>query len=99
MPGDVEALLGQMGTECRNCASEARFVWIESEELTAETLSGVLDAGLSAMSLHESRKLVELCAACCVEHIVQSLTLRKLSYIEVCPPTGADPGIVLPMAY
>jgi hypothetical protein len=99
MPGDVEALLGQMGTECRNCGSEARFLWIDSEGLTAETLSKVLEQGLDATLLQNGRKLVELCAPCCVEHIVQALTLRRLSYIEVCSPTGAEPGIVLPMAY
>lgn len=99
MPGDVEALLGQMGTECRRCGSEARFLWIESEGLTAETLAQVLDEGLNATPLLNSRTLVALCAPCCVEQIVQALTLRKLSYIEVCSPAGAEPGIVLPMAY
>jgi hypothetical protein len=35
----------------------------------------------------------------CVERIVHALTMRELSYIEVCSPTGEAPGIVLPMAY
>jgi len=97
IPSDVEALVREMDFECR-CGSPARFVWVASEGLTAETFSDLVDRGLKAM-LRNDLTPSALCAACCVNRIVHSMETRELSYIEVCPPSGEAAGIVLPMAY
>jgi hypothetical protein len=59
----------------------------------------VLDRGVRATLLQNNPAPISLCARCCVERIARALTTQDLSYLEVCSPTGAEPGFVLPMGY
>lgn len=88
-----------MQPQCVRCASEARFVWIDSEGLTSDTFQDVIEHGVKATLLQHNRTPLALCPTCCVQRITDALTIGELSYIEVCSPAGAAPGIVLPMAY
>ena len=99
MPKDVRALLDSMGRGCHDCRETAKFVWIESLGLTSDTFGQVLDRGVRATLLQNNPAPISLCARCCVERIARELTTQDLSYLEVCSPTGAEPGFVLPMGY
>ncbi len=96
---DVPALLRRMDAQCHDCRSTPKFVWVESQGLTADTFSEVLDRGVSATLLQHNPAPISLCAACCVERIARELSARDLSFLEVCSPAGAGAGFVLPMGY
>ena len=99
IPGEVESLLSEMEPSCRDCGSQTAFVWLGSDDVTSNTFLEILERGLDATLLQHNPAPVALCPTCCVVRIVRALTLRDLSYIEVCSPRGTSPGIVLPMAY
>jgi hypothetical protein len=99
LPSEVESLLREMEPSCRDCGSQPAFVWLGSDGVTCNTFLAVLERGLNATLLQHNPAPVALCAMCCVVRIGRALTLRDLSYIEVCSPRGTSPGIVLPMAY
>jgi hypothetical protein len=99
MAKDVQALLDDMGRECDDCRETAKFLWIESLGLTADTFEQVLARGVRATLLQNNPAPVSLCGHCCVERISGDLTARNLSYLEVCAPVGPEPGFVLPMGY
>jgi hypothetical protein len=96
---DGLSLLATMEPRCHECGLKAKYLWIESRDLTGDNFGECLDRGFSETLLRHNPKPVSLCAGCCVKRIAQDLELKHLSYLEVCAPRGTDEGFVIPMGY
>jgi len=96
---DVLGLLNHIARTCDSCSEAARFVWVESRGLTGATFGQVLEHGISATLLAANSAPNSLCAGCCARRVCDALEAGKISYLEMCSPSGDEPGFVLPMGY
>ena len=96
---DVGRLLSKLEGRCQICGVGAKILWIESRGLTGDNFCETLDKGISATLLERNPDTTRLCAKCCVRQIEREFVTRNLEYLEVCAPTGASQGFVIPMGY
>ena len=96
---DVASILREMEPRCQECGAKASYAWLESRGLNGENFGETLDNGLKNTLLTQNPRPVSLCAACCVRRVSNDLETKRLAYIEVSGPKGADDGFVVPMGY
>jgi hypothetical protein len=96
---DAEAMLSAMGGTCSRCDGESHFLWQTSKGLVGPNFEEVLSAGPSqTLLLWGNTRPVEVCAGCCVKLIVDAISSKNMSFLEVCSPRTEE-GFVIPMAY
>lgn len=84
---------------CKQCGSNAHYLWVSSKGLNPSTFEQVLSNGLSETLLRWGNPPpMSLCSRCCVKSIVKAIEEHKLTFLEVCSPRSVN-GIVIPMGY
>jgi hypothetical protein len=85
---------------CADCKAQARCLWMQSQGLTIETFSDVLEKGPEQTLLPWGNPAGEsLCGTCTATRMGKRLQAGDLEFFEVCSPHDGQEGLVLPMAY
>jgi hypothetical protein len=96
---ELTTLLANMESTCRQCGSNANFLWITSNGLRPSTLDHVFSEGPSQTLLRwGNARPYSVCGKCCLGLIQKAIESRGLTFLEVCGP-GSENGVILPMGY
>jgi hypothetical protein len=92
-------LLQQIHT-CAECKAQACCLWMQSQGLTLQTFSEILDGEPERTLLSWGNPGAEsLCGRCIAMRIGKRLQAGDLEFFEVCSPHDGQEGLVLPTAY